>query len=188
VRDRPIFFRDIVVADGSELEQGLLAQGLSPDEVILKYWWPRFAPPPEAGIRAISKSEHLALQFDRLVAMHRVVPSSVPLPAAVVRSPEGEFAGYILEHVNGETLHELITAGMIDESRRQLGNVEQTIGKLHAKSLPHGDVNPSNIIAADDGRTLLIDPIAKPGSGAKLQDELCLREIHRQIDGAARPA
>ena len=178
----PIFFSDIVVNDGSELKRELLRQGLSPDEVILKHYWPRFAPPADAGIRAIAKSENLRLQFDRLVAMHRVTPSSIPMPAAIVKSSQGEFAGYLLEHVEGDTLDSLISAGQTDEARRQLELVEKALEKLHAKSLPHGDVNASNIIVADDGRTLLIDPVASPGPGAKLQDAICLEQIRRQID------
>jgi hypothetical protein len=179
---RPIFFTDIVISDGRELEQGLLRQGLAPEEVVLKYCWPRYAPPPETGIRSIAKSENLGLQFDRLIAMHRIVPSHVPMPAAIVRSAEGEFAGYILEYVRGETLRSLISLGMAAEARRQLGLVEEAIAKLHAKALPHGDVNASNVIVADDGRTLLIDPVPRPGRGTKLQDELCLQQIRAQID------
>jgi hypothetical protein len=182
---RPVFFTEIVISDGDELLDRLLAQGFSPDEVVLKYCWPRYAPPPSAGIRSIPKLENLGKQFDRLVAMHRVVPSRVPMPAAIVKSEQGEFAGYILEYVEGTTLHELISLGMLDEARRQLRLVEQTIGTLHARALPHGDVNASNVLAADDGRTLLIDPVSNPGPGARLQDELCLRQIRHQIDLAA---
>jgi aminoglycoside phosphotransferase (APT) family kinase protein len=186
-RDRaasaPIFFSDIVIADGRELEDELLRQGLSPDEVILKHCWPRYAPPPESGIRSIAKSENLLLQFERLVAMHRVTPSSVPMPTAIVKSSEGEFVGYILEHVDGDTLGSLLASGRSAEALRQLELVEKALEKLHAKSLAHGDVNTSNIIVADDGRTLLIDPVASPGPGARLQDALCLEQIRRQIDG-----
>jgi hypothetical protein len=179
---RPIFYSDIVIADGTELEGGLLREGFAPDEVMLKYCWPRYAPPATARIRAIAKSENLGMQFERLIAMHRVTPAHIPMPAARVMSADGEFAGYILEYVEGETLKSLISFGMADEARRQLGLVEATIARLHAKSLPHGDVNPSNVIVADDGRTLLIDPVANPGFGAKLQDELCLAQIRSEID------
>ncbi len=182
---RPIFYTDIVVSDGTELRQALREQGFSPEDVMLKYCWPRFAPPPDSGIRSLLKSEHLGLQFERLMAMHRVVPAHIPMPAARVSSPDGEFAGYILEFASGETLSSLISFGMIDEARRQLALVETTLGKLHAKSLPHGDVNGSNVIAADDGRTLLIDPVPNPGSGAKLQDELCLEQLRAEIEAGA---
>ena len=75
---------------------------------------------------------------------------------------------------------------MIDEARRQLALVEATVAKLHAKSLPHGDVTAANVIAADDGRTLLIDPVASPGPGTRLQDELCLAELRDEIEKRAR--
>jgi hypothetical protein len=179
---RPIFYTDIVVSDGAELREALREQGFSPEDVILKYCWPRFAPPSGSGIRSVLKSEHLGLQFERLMAMHRVVPAHIPMPAARVSNPEGEFAGYILEFVSGETLSSLISFGMIEEARRQLVLVTATIAKLHAKSLPHGDVNGSNVIAADDGRTLLIDPVPNPGSGATLQDELCLEQLRNEIE------
>ncbi len=182
---RPIFYTDIVVSDGAELREALREQGFSPEDVILKYCWPRFAPSADSGIRSVLKSEHLGLQFERLMAMHRVVPAHIPMPAARVSNPEGEFAGYILEFVSGETLSSLISFGMIEEARRQLVLVTATIGKLHAKSLPHGDVNGSNVIAADDGRTLLIDPVPNPGSGATLQDELCLEQLRNEIETGA---
>ena len=44
-------------------------------------------------------------------------------------------------------------------------------------------LDTSNIIVADDGRTVLIDPVANPGPGTKLQDEICIGDIRRQIDG-----
>jgi hypothetical protein len=182
---KPIFHRDIVISGGAELRAGLLGQGLSPDEVILKYCWPSYAPPESDGIRALAKSENLGLQFERLVAMHRVTPAHIPLPLAKVTSEQGEFAGYLLEYVSGETLGDLISLGLIDEARRQLALVETTVAKLHAKSLPHGDVTAANVIAADDGRTLLIDPVASPGPGTRLQDELCLAELRNEIEKRA---
>jgi hypothetical protein len=182
---RPIFYADIVVSNGAELRQALIEQGFSPADYLLKYGWPRFAPTAGSGIRSLLKSEQLGLQFERLMAMHRVVPAHIPMPAARVSSPEGEFVGYFLEFVSGETLSSLVSFGMIDEARRQLALVEATLGKLHAKSLPHGDVNGANVIAADDGRTLLIDPAPNPGSGAKLQDELCLEQLRNEIESFA---
>jgi hypothetical protein len=179
---------DIVAADGSELQRRLREQGVVNDEVILKYCWPRYAPPPDAGIRAIVKSENLVLQFERLIAMHRESPSSFPMPLATVKSPEGEFAGYILEYVRGDTLQTIISTGMVKEARRQFALVESLIARLHRKAMPHGDMNASNIIAADDGRTILIDPVANPGSGTALQDRLCLGQIRQQIEDAARIA
>ena len=125
---RPIFYTDIVVTDGTELRKALREQGFSPEDVILKYGWPRFAPPPDSGIRSLPKSEHLGLQFERLMAMHRVVPAHIPMPAARVCSPQGEFAGYILEFVSGETLSSLISFGMIDEARRQLASSSRPSG------------------------------------------------------------
>jgi hypothetical protein len=176
-RRRPVFVVDIALASGVELQDRLREQGLAPDEVVFKYHWPRYAPPADAGILSLVKSENLGWQFERLIAMHRVVPSAVPMPLAMVRNVEAELVGYILERVEGETLQFLIDLGALDEARRQLDAVEKTVAILHAESMPHGDLNPSNIIAADDGRTILVDPVANPGSGTALEDQICLRRL-----------
>jgi serine/threonine protein kinase len=178
---RPRFVVDITLSDGSELVARLREQGVAPDEVVFKYFWPRYAPPAELGIQTLLKSENLGLQFDRLIAMQRIVPSAIPLPVGLVRNEHGELVGYVLERVEGETLRALIEFGSFAEARRQLAAVERAVGKLHAKSIPHGDLNSSNIIAADDGRTILIDPVARPGSGTKLQDEISLGELRALI-------
>jgi serine/threonine protein kinase len=182
VQTKPVYLTEIVVSSGQEIAPRLAEQGLSPDEVVLKYCWPRYAPPPGSGIRLIGKLENLGQQFERLIAMHRAVPSSIPMPVGVVKSSEGEFVGYVLEYASGETLETLISLGHLDEAARQLALVEQTVGKLHAKSIAHGDVNPMNVIAADDGRTLLIDPVPVSGPGTMLQDELCIGWIRNRIE------
>jgi len=174
---------EIVIAEGAELKPRLLEQGLDCDEIVFKYHWPRYAPPVEAGIRSLVKSEHLQPQFERLDEMHGIVPSSIPLPVAPVRNPDGGFVGYILEFVAGVTLHDLIHEGMLAEARRQLDRVGQAVEKLHAKSVVHGDLNPANVIAADDGRTVLLDPLPFPKPQMRLQDELCLEELRRQTAG-----
>lgn len=179
---RPTFVVDIVIADGSELKDRLVREGLDPGEVILKYCWPRYRPPLGSGIRSKFKSESLFAQFERLITMHHEAPSGFPMPVATVRSIDGGFAGYILEYIEGETLQNIISFGMLKEARRQLGIVESTITKLHIKGMSHGDINSSNIIAADDGRTVLIDPVPNPGPGTKLQDEICIGQIRKQID------
>jgi serine/threonine protein kinase len=172
---------DIELADGAELARHLRAQGLAPDEVVFKYFWPRYAPPADAGIQSVLTSEHLGAQFERLLAMHLVVPSAIPQPAGSVRTTDGELVGYVLERVEGETLGELVRRGAAAEARRHLAKVERTVAKLHAKGIAHGDLTPANVIASDDGRTILIDPIPVPGPGAMLQDELLLEELRKLI-------
>src|SRR5215471_8572029 len=178
---KAIFVSEIVIADGAELRGRLLEQGLDRDEIVFKFLWPRYAPPASAGIRSILKSDQLRQQFERLVEMHRIVPSSVPMPLAAVFNEDREFVGYILEYVQGVTLAEIVEAGAFDEARRQLGRVRQAVRKLHARSVAHGDLNSANVLAADDGRTLLIDPVAFAKPQLKLQDELCLEELERRI-------
>ena len=178
---RPTFVVDVEIASGEELPARLLAQGLETDEVIFKYFWPRYAPPADALIQSLVKSEHLGRQFERLVEMHQVVPSAVPLPVGTVRNEDGELVGYLLERVDGVTFRELVAHGALDEARSRLDAVERAVAKLHAKSLPHGDLNSSNVIAADDGRTMLIDPVATPGPGTALQDDLSLQELRSMV-------
>jgi len=184
---RPCFTIELMISDGSELRERLLKEGLDPGEVMMKYWWPRYAPPHGSGIRSKGKSESLSAQFERLIAMHREAPSRLPMPVASVKSPDGEFAGYILEYVEGMTLRSLVEDGMLAEARRQVDMVEETVTRLHAKGLPHGDLNPSNIIAADDGRTVLIDPVAHIGPGTRLQDELSIAELRQRLDAPGQP-
>ena len=174
---------DIELSDAAELADRLREQGLAPDEVLFKYFWPRFAPPADAGIQSLLKSEHLGGQFERLVGMHDVVPSGIPLPVGLVRNTDGELVGYLLERVDGATLQSLLDLEMVDEARRQLAAVERIVAKLHAKSIAHGDLNAHNVIASDDGRTLLIDPVANPGKGTMLQDELSLQELRALVAG-----
>jgi hypothetical protein len=45
----------------------------------------------------------------------------------------------------------------------------------------------ANIIAADDGPTVLIDPVAVAQRGTALQDELCLRHLHAMTQGRCGP-
>lgn len=178
---RPRYVVDIEIADGSELRAALRRQGLAPDEVIFKYFWPRYAPPVELGIQSLLKSENLAGQFDRLVAMHRIVPSAIPLPVGLVRNTSGELVGYVLERVDGVTLQELLDVGAFVEARRRLAALERTVAKLHLKAIAHGDLNAYNVIASDDGRTILIDPVGNPGPGTMLQDELSLSELRALV-------
>ena len=100
-RRRSIYVTEIVIADGAELKPRLVAEGLDCDEIVFKYHWPRYAPPAAAGIRSLVKSEHLRPQFERLVEMHRIVQSSIPMPVGPVLSPDREFVGYLLEYVDG---------------------------------------------------------------------------------------
>jgi tRNA A-37 threonylcarbamoyl transferase component Bud32 len=181
VRPRARFVVDITLADGAELPGRLREQGISPEEVVFKYFWPRYRPPADSRIRSLVKSEHLGLQFERLVAMHREAPASVPLPVASVRTSDGELVGYLLEYVEGETLQALVARRELGRARAHLEAVERTMARLHAKSLPHGDLTPANILVADDGRTLLIDPVANAQPATTVQDELCLKELRELL-------
>jgi serine/threonine protein kinase len=176
---------DIVIADGNELKARLVEQGLDSDEIVFKYHWPRYAAPADAGIRSLVKSEHLRPQFERIVEMHAIVPSSIPLPVAQVRNSDREFVGYILEYVEGVTFNELLQTRMLDEARRQLARVREVVARLHGKNVVHGDLNPWNVVVADDGRTVLLDPVPFAKPELALQDELCLDEMGRQVELAA---
>lgn len=178
---RTRFVVDITLADGSELVERLREQGVAPDEVVFKYLWPRYAPPPGSGIQSLLKSESLGGQFERLLAMQRVVPSGIPLPVGLVRNVDGELVGYLLERVEGETLQSLLDRGAVAQARKQVAAAEQIVAKLHARSISHGDLNPYNVIASDDGRTLLIDPVANPGKGTILQDTLSLEQLRALV-------
>ena len=180
---RPIFVVDVAVESADELRERLREQGIAADEVVFKCVWPRYAPAAESGIRSLVKSENLLRQFERLLAMHHEAPSAIPMPIGQVRNVDGDFVGYVLERVEGETFQTLLDRGALAEARRRLGAVERTVAKLHARSIPHGDLNAANIVAADDGRTVLIDPVASPGPGTMLEDELSLKLLREQVGG-----
>ena len=174
---------DILVSTGLDVAERLQEQGVAEGEAMFKCGWPRFAPPVETGVRCLQSSESLVLQFERLVAMHDCVPSAIPLPIGVVRSRDAGFVGYVVERVDGPTLGQLVDHGFLDEARRCLRRVEAVVARLHARSLPHGDLTMANIIAADDGRTVLIDPVPVAQRGTALQDKLCLRHLHALAQG-----
>lgn len=178
---RPIFVVDVAVESAEALVDRLQEQGISPDEVVFKCVWPRYAPAADSGIRSLVKSENLVRQFERLLAMHHEAPSAIPMPIGLVRNVDGDFVGYVLERVEGETLQALLERRALPEARRRLAAVERTVAKLHARSIPHGDLNAANIVAADDGRTVLIDPVANPGPGTALEDELSLKLLREQV-------
>ena len=94
---------------------------------MLKYCWPRYAPPPDAGIMSSGKSENLSAQFARLIAMHHEAPASFPMPVGTVTSTNDEFVGYLLEYVRGETLQTLLSLGMVNKARRQLEIVRRRL-------------------------------------------------------------
>lgn len=78
----------------------------------------------------------------------------------------GDVVGIVLEHVNGTTLqHELDAHGRLPVDRivRTGATLAATLDALHAAGLVHGDLRPSNVLLAADGRVLLADlGLARP--------------------------
>jgi RIO-like serine/threonine protein kinase len=60
--------------------------------------------------------------------------------------------------------------------------VRDVVARLHGKNVVHGDLNPWNVVVADDGRTVLLDPVPFAKTELALQDELCLDEMGRQVE------
>ena len=99
--------------------------------------------------------------------MHAIVPSSIPLPVAQVRNPDREFVGYILEYVAGRDVQRAAPDGDARRGEAAARPRARSGGEgSTAKNVVHGDLNPWNVVVADDGRTVLLDPVpfAKPAA------------------------
>lgn len=79
-----------------------------------------------------------------------------------VLDPRCEYAGhdfYVMEFVDGPSLHQAVLAGLLPPGRvvgllRELG---AGLAHAHARDLVHGDVSPKNVILAGGERPKLVD-------------------------------
>ena len=73
----------------------------------------------------------------------------------------------VYDYVPGETLEQLVESrGKLDaaKARHLVGEVCQTVSKLHAHDIVHRDITPSNVVVAADGAHLIDFGIARLGS------------------------
>jgi hypothetical protein len=72
---------------------------------------------------------------------------------------EGERAYVVREWVDGRSLRELVTEGVLDPGRATtIGHaVASALAAVHATGMVHGNVHPGTVMISDDGRVVLAD-------------------------------
>lgn len=72
---------------------------------------------------------------------------------------DGDQLHLVLEHAPGGSLAERLRGGALrpEEWRRAAADLSEALGALHDAGLVHGDVKPSNVLIAADGRAKLAD-------------------------------
>ena len=71
----------------------------------------------------------------------------------------GSFFYFLMEHVDGYTLHELIQAGGLEEKKTLalFAQICQGLSYAHSKGVIHLDIKPGNVMLDKEGRAKLLD-------------------------------
>ena len=168
----------IVARRGDSLMRELQRREIDPQNVFFKYrrGYYRLAIPfrdLHGGTRIVTSpfqkfNEHpdsVLLEYAMLCGIHKVVPENVATPLALVKDRNGYVVGYVLRYVEG-------SPGAFEPLPKEIGNIPQekfevirklmpVIYEMQAHSVGHNDLDDRNknvIIAAQDGRVVLIDP------------------------------
>ena len=143
--------------------------------------------------RDVSFSRRFLLELRSYVALeHEAIPRLYEL------AYEGESPYLVTEMVAGKTLDDVFEAG---ERYEPLGviallrPIASALDYAHSRATIHRDVKPSNILLADDGRTLLtgfgLGTVASfnsgPGAGGPVAPDYVAPErlVGREVDGRA---
>ncbi len=131
------------------------ARAVSPDEALAEALFLD----PESGARpeVLDAAEVDDLIEREAVLLERAQGRGTPAFHGVIR-PHGRPV-IVMEAVRGATLRDRIRT--LEGVRLSwLADLCRTLEELGARGWPcHGDVKPENVLAADDGRLLLIDPV-----------------------------
>ncbi|KJZ68343.1 hypothetical protein HIM_12265 [Hirsutella minnesotensis 3608] len=79
------------------------------------------------------------------------------LVGIVVWDGDKNLMGFLLEHIEGETLASRMDSASIATKRRWIAQVESTLRRLHEINIVWGDVKPDNVIINGDEDAVLID-------------------------------
>lgn len=105
-----------------------------------------------------------------LTRLHQILPAAFARPIGPVTDETGEYAGYEMEYIDGQTLDE------VDVTRADFRQLRKILEIIHSNGLAHGDLNFYNILKQPDGNLKLIDPV-----GYGIEDSQAI-EILQQHD------
>lgn len=80
----------------------------------------------------------------------------------------GYITGLVLDRHPHELKGYLRTGGVIQDKERFMESLESAVHHVHSLGWAHNDINPTNILIAEDGRPVLIDFGSTKRVGAKL--------------------
>lgn len=120
----------------------------STEDAALKVMFPEAAALPEVGAR-----------FRREIRVMRQV-AHPNLVKVLDEGVDGDTLYFVMEHVSGYTLREVINQqGKVEpaEATRVLEQTVAGVGAIHAANLVHRDLKPANVMITDDGRVKVMD-------------------------------
>jgi serine/threonine-protein kinase len=143
--------------------------------------------------RDVSFSRRFLLELRSYVALeHPAIPRLYEL------AYDGDCPYLVTEMIDGRTLETALGDGVRYEPLGIIGLLRPIAGALdyaHSRATVHRDVNPSNILLADDGRTMLtgfgLGMVASfntgPGTGGPVAPDYVAPEmlVGREVDGRA---
>jgi serine/threonine protein kinase len=128
-----------------------------------------------------NSKEELLYQYRWLKKSRRIDGISVPKPFVFFKI--GDIGGYIMEKINGKTLEELINVNkthIIKNLSDIFKQIKTGIHILHKNGIPHGDIDPKNILLDNNGKVFLIDPYKHENTIiGKLDDRKKLIEMEK---------
>ncbi len=128
-------------------------------------------------------------QFELMRKIRAVDKGLIAKPVALVISEENRIMGYLLEHVNGNSLGSLIENKKLTpkQTLKIENKLHAMIRKIHNKGIGHGDLNKGNIIIDDGLKIKLIDPLDGRRHELNIRDDLAwLEYLNKELENYRR--